>query len=226
VAEKRKTGELGRTKLVMLFMNSSLPIVIATMNDHSVVIYACAACGVLMVTGSIWLLKTGVIRLTEAARDGNLTVSIADKVKISTTYPALGLFIIGLAFVGMALSFSKPDPAIPVNIVGKIDIDNPAAVTVKIEPDLSTTFQPDSYGRLDKEMLIKVSRFNVVINAAGYRQSPFTTTLRMEDAKGYKLALDQVIRFEREAAPTPAPGNVLAVPNSQTLEPLITATSN
>jgi hypothetical protein len=179
-----------------------------------------------MVVGSIWLLKTGVIRLTEAARDGSLTISIADKVKVSTTYPALGLFIIGLAFVGMAIWFSQPKPGIPLNIVGKIDIDDPALVTVSVEPDISATFKPDSDGRLDQMLRLDVRRFKVVINAAGYKPQPFTTTLKMEDAKGQKLAFDQHVKFEKLPVAPPSPGKVDPVPENVDLEPLTKTKTN
>jgi hypothetical protein len=189
------------------------------MDPHKFTIFACAGCGILMVAGSIWLLKSGVIRLTEAVKGGDLTVTILDKVKISTTYPALGLFIIGLAFIGMAMWFSMPKAGIPLNIVGKIDIDDPSLVTVSVEPDISATFKPDSYGRLDQLVRLEVRRFNVVINAAGYRPQPFTTTLKMEDAKGQKLAFD-VVKFEKLSVAAPAPGKVDPVPANVKLEPL------
>jgi hypothetical protein len=200
-------------------MNSHPPFIIAFMDPHQFAIFSCAVCGILMVVGSIWLLKTGVIRLTEAAKDGSLTISIADKVKVSTTYPALGLFIIGLAFVGMAIWFSMPKPGIPLNIVGKIDIDEPSAVTVSIQPDISATFKPDSDGQLDQMVRLEVRRFNVVINAAGYKPEPFTTTLKLEDAKGHKLAFD-VVKFAKKPVPPPPTGDVLPVPENQKLEPL------
>ena len=77
-----------------------------------------------MVCGAIWLLKTGVIKLSAAVKGGSLTVELADKVKISTTYPALGLFVIGLAFVALAIWASRTPP--PLNLVGKIWIDKPS----------------------------------------------------------------------------------------------------
>ena len=190
------------------------------MDPHKFTIYVCAGCGILMVAGSIWLLNKGVIRLSDAVKGGHLSVTIAKKVKVSTTYPALGLFIIGLAFVGMALWVSMPKPGIPLNIVGKIDIDEPSLVTVSVEPDISATFKPDSYGRLDKVLRLDVRRLNVVINAAGYKPQPFVTTLKMEDAKGQTLAFDQVVKFEKMQVQAPAPGKVDPLPENVKVEPL------
>jgi len=174
----------------------------------------------MMVAGSIWLLKTGVIKLSEAAKGGDLTVTVADKIKVSTTYPALALFIIGLLFLGTAMWFSKPIAGLPLNIVGTIDIDDPSLVTVSVEPDISAVSKPDSYGRLDKFVRLDVHRLNVIINAAGYKPQPFTTTLKMEDAKGHRLAFDKTVKFEKLNVPKPAAGNVEPVPENVRLEPL------
>lgn len=190
------------------------------MDPHNFSIYAGAACGILMVAGSIWLLKLGVIQLNTAAKEGTLDVNILDKIKVSTTYPALGLFIIGLAFVGMSIWFSKPIAGIPLNIVGKIDIDDPSLVTVSVEPDISAVFKPDSDGRLDKFVRLDVHRLNVVINAAGYKPQPFTTTLKMEDAKEHRLAFEKDVKFEKLNVPTPSAGKVDPVPENIKLEPL------
>lgn len=190
------------------------------MNPYNFSIYAGAACGILMVAGSIWLLKLGVIQLNAAVKEGNFDVNILDKIKVSTTYPALGLFIIGLAFIGMSIFFSKPEAGLPLNIVGKIDIDDPSLVTVSVEPDISAVFKPDSDGKLDKFVRLDVHRLNVVINAAGYKPQPFTTTLKMEDAKGQRLAFDKAVKFEKLNIPTPAPGKIEPVAANVKLEPL------
>jgi hypothetical protein len=190
------------------------------MDPHNFSIYACAACGILMVAGSIWLLKTGVIQLNAAVKDSALTINVVDKINVSTTYPALGLFIIGLAFIGMAIWFSKPNVGLPLNIVGKIDIDDPSLVTVSIEPDTSAVFKPDSYGRLDNFVRLDVHRFHVVINAAGYKPQPFTTTLKMEDAKEQRLVFDQIVKFEKLNVPTPSAGKVDPIPDNVKVPPL------
>jgi hypothetical protein len=120
-----------------------------------------------MVCGAIWLLKTGVIKLSAAVKGGGLTVELANKVKISTTYPALGLFVIGLLFIALGLWFSQGLP--PLNIVGKINgVDDPSSV-VTVSVQLADSFTPDSDGRLDKILSIDTQRLKVVINAATIR---------------------------------------------------------
>ena len=171
-----------------------------------------------MVCGAIWLLKTGVIKLSAAVKGGGLTVELANKVKISTTYPALALFVIGLFFVALGVWFSKTP--LPLNIVGVIQgVDDPSAlVTVNVQ--YADSFTPDSDGRLDKKLQVDIQRLKVVINAAGYKPQPFVTTLRVEDAKQQRLTLPDAVRFTKTDTTKPEPGTIDKVPDGVKLEPL------
>src|SRR4029077_5494901 len=121
-------------------MASSLPL----MNPHAVAIYACVACGVIMVIGSLYLLQTGRVTLSAAAEQKALDVELMKKIKISTTYPALGLFIIGFCFTALGVYFSRedivcpgpgPGPDLPLAVGGEIKgIDNPSLATVTVVP--------------------------------------------------------------------------------------------
>ena len=186
------------------------------MNPHEVPIYAAAVCAILIVAGSIWLLKTGVIKLTEAAKDGELSVEIADKIKLKTTYPALGLFVIGLLFIGLTFWFTRTPP--PLNLVGKINIDDPSLVTVSVQ--FADAFAPDSNGQLDRILPLDIRRLKVVVNAAGYTPQPWIGTLKIEDAKQQRLSFAEEVRFTKANVPRPAPGPVLAIPENVKLEPL------
>jgi hypothetical protein len=184
-------------------------------------IYLCGACGFLMVGGAIWLLRTGIIKLSEVDQGGgSLSVDIANKIKISTAYPALGLFIIGLLFLALPIWFSRPIAGLPLNIVGQIDIDDPSLVTVSVEPDTSAVFKPDSDGRLDRILPLAVQRLKVVINAAGYKPQPFITTLKVEDAKKQRLAFNNAVKFIKLDVPKPAAGKVDPLPVNVKLDPL------
>lgn len=171
-----------------------------------------------MVVGSIWLLKTGVIRLSEAVTGGQgLTVEIVNKVKVSTTYPALGLFVIGVVFLAIGVWFSQAPP--PLNIVGKIQIDKPSLVTVSVQ--YADSFTPDSDGQLDRKLQVDNQRFTVVVNAAGYEPQTVVKTLKIEDAKRQRLTLPDDLKFTKVAAATaPVPGHVLPLPPDVNLEPL------
>jgi len=192
------------------------------MDPHNFSIYACGACGIVMVCGAIWLLKTGVIKLSAAVKGGSLTVELADKVRISTTYPALGPFVIGLAFVALAIWASRTPP--PLNLVGKIWIDKPSQVTVSVQ--YADTFTPDSDGQVDKQLRVDNQRFTVVVNAAGYEPQTVVKTLKIEDARQQRLALPDDLKFSKAnsgpitvAAP-PVPGHIEPVPAGVNLEPV------
>jgi F0F1-type ATP synthase membrane subunit c/vacuolar-type H+-ATPase subunit K len=93
------------------------------------------ACGIAMVVGGIFLLYKGAIELESASKDPALTVDLFKKqFSLSTRVPALGLFVIGLLFVGasMWVAMKTDVPRIPV--VGEfIDMDEPINVTVHKE---------------------------------------------------------------------------------------------
>jgi len=183
-------------------------------------IYACGICGIVMVCGSIWLLKTGVIKLSEAAGGtGGLSVEVADKIKISTTYPALGLFLIGLSFIVMAIWFSRKP--LPLNIVGQVQIDDPTKVTVSVTPDsfYSPHGNPDSSGKFEVPTPVDLEQLVVVINAAGYDPATRTATLRVEDAKKHTLAYPDGLKFTKTTTASPEPGQIDRFPDGVNIPP-------
>jgi hypothetical protein len=173
-----------------------------------------------MVCGSIWLLKTGVIKLSEAAGGtGGLSVEVADKIRISTTYPALGLFLIGLLFIGTAIWFSRKP--LPLTIVGQVQIDDPSKVIVSVKPDafFSPVRTPDSSGKFDVPIPLDLEQLLVEIHAAGYDPAIRTATLRIEDAKKHKLALQNEIKFTKTSTASPEPGQIDRFPDGVTIPP-------
>jgi len=211
----------------------------SAMNPHNFSIYACGVCGFLMVAGSIWLLRTGVITLSAAAKDGTMSVEIADKVKISTTYPALGLFFIGLLFIGLGVWSSRGDVVMPLNrplaIVGKIHgVDDADAnlVTVTVQPDQwesAVSVGASSNGRLEK-FLPDIKQLTLVITANGYKPQPYTTRLNVDDAvqepQRRLLNVPDEVRFTTfdsgpiTVAAPPVPGHIEPTPAGANLQPL------
>jgi hypothetical protein len=127
----------------------------------------------------------------------------------------LALFLIGALFLVVGLRYAKKPP---LNIVGKINIDDPSLVTVAVQ--FTDSFTPDSDGKLDKMIPVDFSRLRVVINANGYEPRNFTTTLRAEDKKKQKLALADEVRFTKTNMPKPSPGEVAPTPPGLKLESL------
>jgi hypothetical protein len=212
------------------------------MNPHNFSIYTCGICGLLMVAGCIWLLARGVITLTTAAKDGTISVEIADKVKISSTVPAIALFILGLCFIVAALYFSqadaiKPSSSRPLALVGKISgVDNASLVTVTIQPDQygsAVSFGTSSDGQVNK-LLPDIKQLTLTIAANGYAPQPYKTTLNIDDAVDEPqcrlLNLPRDVKFTKitDAAVTvnspPMPGHIDPTPPGTKLEPLRAST--
>jgi hypothetical protein len=208
------------------------------MNPHNFSIYACGICGLLMVAGCIWLLARGVITLTAATKDGTISVEIANKVKISSTVPAVALFILGLCFIVAALYFSQADAIKPLSnrplaIVGSISgVEDANLVTVTIQPDQygsSVSFGTSSDGRVDK-LLPDIKQLTLTIAANGYTPQPYKTTLNVDDAieepQRRLLNLPTAVRFTKiTAGPVtvsspPLPGHIDPTPPGTKLEPL------
>ena len=69
------------------------------MSTFDIVIILGGICGLCMVIGGLILLYKGAITLSQATPEEALSVEYKNMLKISTHYPALALFIIGLFFI-------------------------------------------------------------------------------------------------------------------------------
>ncbi|MEP7101828.1 MAG: hypothetical protein ABI781_15065 [Burkholderiales bacterium] len=88
------------------------------MSVIDIVLVICAICGAGMVAGSIWLLRVGAIKLEAAAAGGGLTIEVVKQIRIETGVPALGLFLIGLLFEGLALHCAPPPDVPTISVSG------------------------------------------------------------------------------------------------------------
>jgi hypothetical protein len=89
-------------------------------------------CGIIMVVGGILLLYKGAIKLEVASKDPALTLEVFEKqFKLTTHAPALGLFVIGLLFIGLAIYFGRETTATPIELKGETGVtDEPVTVFV------------------------------------------------------------------------------------------------
>lgn len=143
-----------------------------------------AICGLLMVAGSIWLLRVGIIDLKEKARDSDdaeaINVAIKE-IKLSSRYPALALFIIGGGFVLGSAYLAKEDiHHIPIS--GQITADDDlylSDVVVRIRLE-EKEFPVNQQGEANYVLLYaeEPSNLRAEIIAPGYadheRQIPLT----------------------------------------------------
>jgi len=90
------------------------------MTPYDITIIAATFCGIMMVAGSLFLLYKGAIKLEVASKDPALTIDMfKDKFKLTTHVPALALFVIGLAFVGLSIYAARETTATPIKVKGE-----------------------------------------------------------------------------------------------------------
>jgi hypothetical protein len=102
------------------------------MDTFDVVVMIGGACGLLMVVGGMILLYKGAITLNQASPEAAVALEFKKTLKITTHYPALGLFIIGLAFIVTSVWYSKPE-VYSVKLVGQVlDLDPEDVPALKV----------------------------------------------------------------------------------------------
>lgn len=146
-------------------------------------------CSLLMVVGSLYLLYKGTITLSEKNAEEAVQVEFKKLINITTRYPALGLFIIGWAFLGLVLYLSKTNSERPLEIQGKLMIDDTQSVTVVGSATMLQTV-PASDGGIDA--LIYPSRVDAIridIVTPGYAQGKISRVIIPQNIH------DQVVNF-------------------------------
>jgi hypothetical protein len=142
-------------------------------------------CGLIMVVGSIILLYKGVITLNSVSDKSALDVEFINNLRITTHFPALGLFIIGLCFIIIAIFSSRPDPDKSITIKGQIISQDPSSATIFIKTvkkdieQMTPSFNGDFSGALSPNMI----NLMVEIVAPGYQRPVITKTFLLSEIK-------------------------------------------
>ena len=97
----------------------------------SLLLLAGALCGIIMILGGILLLYKGAISLWNVSGEDAFTLEYKNELRISTQYPALGIFIIGLMFVTFSLVIGKPEHHRLVIKGIAQDMDQPVTIRLK-----------------------------------------------------------------------------------------------
>jgi hypothetical protein len=182
----------------------------------NIAIYVSLGCAVLLIGGGMILLAKGVINLSSAGNsDQGLSIEILDKFKIKTGVPALGLFVLGLACIGVAMYYSKPGDAVSLIFEGKLPIDDASVVTGKIVPvgEVGRAFKLDTDGGLETPMHPELC-LEVQINAAGYVPEPWIKQLAVEKGKTATINLSQVKFTKKPSANIPPKGDIVPLPEN------------
>jgi hypothetical protein len=170
-------------------------------------------CGIAMVVGGILLLYKGSIKLEVASKDPALTVEVFEKqFKLTTHAPALGLFVIGLLFVGLAIYFGRETAATPIELKGTTGvIDEPVTVFVRSEWGI-----PAVQGSVHHVLRPQLDVLWIYISAPGYE--PYSQSFPRGQLK--KSVDFGEIKLRRKAERIEAKrGNIVALPPGITPPP-------
>jgi hypothetical protein len=120
------------------------------MTTYELILIIGAVCSVIIVLGSMVLLYKGIITLKEKG-EGAVSVEYKNIIKFTSTYPALGLFVIGLIFFATTVFLGRPTEVKPIYVEGVVKVEDPQSVTIKMyfQPSM---FIPGSDGNIKGEL--------------------------------------------------------------------------
>ena len=184
------------------------------MGTYDYAIVGAIACGITMVLGGIILLYKGAIQLEVVSKDPALSLELFEReLKLTTRTPALGLFIIGLCFIGVSIYFGRDIAATPIEVLGNAEnIDEPVTVMLRSEWPLSA-----QQGQVHHVIRPQIDVMWVIVSAPGYR--PYVANFSKSDIKnGLNFGS---ITLEKVVDRIPAnPANIAEVEAGINLPPL------
>lgn len=139
------------------------------MTTFDIAVILAGICGLFMVIGGMVLLYKGAISLSQVSRDDALSMEFKKMLKITTHYPALGLFVIGLAFIIIAVSFSKSTQN-QFKISGRVKgVDDLSAMKILITVP-GWTGETYADGQILASITPQVDILEVRLSSPGYRE--------------------------------------------------------
>jgi hypothetical protein len=162
-----------------------------SMGTFDLVILLGAVCGALMVSGGLLLLLRGTISLKRGAggegRPAGFSVEFQG-FKLSTDYPALALFAIGLLFVGGAAWLVQPPDIVALDVTGRLETDDSTGVEVVIR-SLRWDIDVDDGGVIDSTVHPHLRKLQLEIKAPSHKPEPIRKTIHPRAAAGNGSAL-------------------------------------
>jgi hypothetical protein len=145
------------------------------MSTHDFISLVAALCGFIMVMGGVVLLYRGTITLSETPARDAVSLEFQKMFRLKTQYPALGIFVIGLAFVATPLFLTRADAPVRIraNLVQANQAPSPDQVQIRITAEWSGA-PPDTDGRIDQRVPLP-DQWWVLVSAPGY--TPFRQRL-------------------------------------------------
>lgn len=161
-----------------------------------------------MVLGGILLLYKGAITLNNAS-EGALSVDFKNELRITTQYPALGIFIIGLLFIIVPAFLGKPAEAQRLTIKATpIDVTEPVKIQLQAA-GWSTNLHHS--GQIVETHHPVVDIIQIVITAPGYE--PMTKTVQLSDLSGNTADLGE-IKLRQKLSRSALKRKIVPLPNN------------
>lgn len=181
------------------------------MTPFEMAVLTAALCGLIMVAGGILLLYKGAISLATRTGDEAVTLEFKKLIKVTTHYPALGLFVIGLSFILIGLVFARPPSVRPLVIQGSVSTTEPSAVTVRISTG-RWMVQPSSEGSITQTIYPTMDTLLLEVNAPGFPARMIVKPLDAGELKRGRVDLDPIVLGATQV-PKPAvdPRNIAPV---------------
>jgi len=171
-------------------------------------------CGIIMVLGGILLLYKGAITLSGATEDA-LSVEFRKELRITTQYPALGIFVIGLMFVAIPALLGKPPETQPFTVKGTaIGVDEPISVQL-VAGGWSKNLKHT--GQILETHHPYIDTLQIVITAPGYQ--PHKETVQLSELNNGTADLGE-FELKQELSRRKVSAQISNIPDHISLEGL------
>ena len=182
------------------------------MTTFDIVIFLGGICGICMVVGGMVLLYKGVISLNSAGQAEALNLEFKKLIRISTHYPALGLFVIGLAFILMSTELAKPTQN-HYMITGKISpasgIEDPNSLSVMVGAPSIWWGKAYANDQIMASVNPTIDVLEVTISAPGYTGT--TTAIQTKASKLGNLSIGEIKLTKVVDKPPFDPANIAPI---------------
>ncbi len=163
------------------------------MTVYSVLLLVGAICGLGMVFGGMLLLYKGAITLSNVSNETAFTIEFKKELRVSTQYPALAIFIIGLLFVWFSVWMGKPNLNELIIKGNASNLVEPVHISLKTSV-LSSEFTHQ--GNILETTYPNFKTLQIIVSAPGYEN--FIKTIEINPGKSTtelgNINLKQIIK--------------------------------
>ena len=174
-------------------------------------------CALFIVVGGLWLMSRGIVKLDAATAPtgtGGETKIELWALKFATSYPALGLFGIALAFTLLAATLGRPVTITSLLVDGTVAGSDPSSIALYVSP-YPNRLVPIQ-GTVRERIMATEGEVIVMVVASGYNP-PFDLRRAKLEGETIKLNLSMdgmtklveqrpIVQNDVESAPPSLPG--------------------